>query len=108
MRFWVSWYQPTDDFRPLTYPPNEAILGWWCTGFRCDDAATICALVEIKNNKYDINEIEEAVDEAILEDWPEAELGRFCEPVEDDWLPGDRFQIDDDDEWIRERLGIKK
>ena len=70
--YWVSWYQPTGDCRPLTYPPNEAVLGWWATGKRCsDDATTICAWVRA--------ETEDAARTAILRDWPEADEWRFCE-----------------------------
>lgn len=29
MRFWLSWHQPTEDYRPLTDPPVEGVLGWW-------------------------------------------------------------------------------
>lgn len=53
-RWWLSWYQPGPDYRPLTYPPNEQILGWWCTGQGGPvagsdvDLFTLCALVEAK------------------------------------------------------------
>ena len=69
--FWLSWYQPTEDYRPLKFPPNEAVLGWWCSGERCSGgAATLVAEVL-------------AVDEAeakavVVKDWPEAREWRFC------------------------------
>ena len=88
---WISWHQPTDDYRPLTYPPNPAILGWWCSGYT-DDAATLCALVQAPD--------EAIAQAAVLKDWPEAERWRFCEPRETTSL-GDRFKPT---EWMIERM----
>lgn len=91
--YWISWYQPTEDYRPLSFPPNEAVLGWWCTGTRCDDdASTLCAWVRAGD--------EEAAKAAVLRDWPEAAEWRFCEQrghVE----TGGRFPLSD---WMRERM----
>lgn len=88
MRYWVSWYQPTKDYRPLTYPPNEAILGWWCSG-----ASTLCALVSASDK------VEAGA--AITKDWPEAKEWRFVYEKGDKWLPGDRFPLKD---WMRDRF----
>ncbi len=101
MRWWISWYQPTQDKRPLTYPPNAAVLGWWCSGQRCDDDAltlcawTLCAVVEATTPL--------SAKRAINKDWPEAKEWRFCEPTEDDFVPSDRFVKEP---WQCERLGI--
>jgi len=83
--YWISWYQPTEDYRPLTYPPNAGILGCWCTGVRADGASTLCAMVHA-------NSQEQA--EAIVQiDWPEAEEWRFCD--ETDLNLGDRFPVEE-------------
>lgn len=94
-RYWVSWLQTTEDYRPLTFPPNGRVLGWWCSGYRSsDDAATICALVAA--------ETEDDAKAVILKDWPEADEWRFCDEVEPDWDPnkGGRFPPS---EWSVER-----
>lgn len=92
-RFWISWHQPTEDERPLTYPPGPSILGWWCSGYDQDGIPTLCALVEAEsesNAKADIKL-----------DWPEAERWRFVNEVATDWLPGDRFPLPD---WSAARI----
>jgi len=94
MRFWMSWYETSEDYRPVTFPPNEHILGWWCTGVRLEDeASTICAWVEA-------NDEEEAKD-YIYEDWPGEHEYRFTEQVDGDWVPGDRFPLSP---WMEERI----
>mgnify|MGYP006921408983 CR=1 FL=1 len=93
MRFWISWYQPTGDHRPLAYPPHRSILGWWCTGFASEGVATICALVEAAD--------EDTAKAAVRVDWPEAERWRFCEEHDGSAL-GTRFPLSD---WMRERIG---
>ena len=45
-RFWMSWYDAEEDYRPLHDPPSEAILGWWCSGEHADGRATLVALVQ--------------------------------------------------------------
>lgn len=94
MRFWLSWHQPGEDFRPLAYPPNAAILGWWLSGRDANDVATLCALVTAED--------ETAAKQAVRIDWPEAERWRFCNQVADDFLPGDRFPLKP---WMKERAG---
>lgn len=79
--YWVSWYQPTKDYRPMAFPPGEPILGWWCTG-HADEGATICAVVAAPN--------ESAAWKSVRADWPEA-VERFCEPGSR--LVGERFVI---------------
>ena len=93
LRFWLSWVQPTEDYRPLTYPPNAAILGWWCSGYDNGDRATLGALVEARS--------ERDAKRAVHQDWPEATGWRFVEERPSDWLPGDRFPLDP---WMQERL----
>ena len=90
---WISWFQPTDDHRPLTFPPNKHILGWWCTGTRGVDAAsTMVAMVNVKSDS-------EAKD-AIKVDWPEANEWRFCE-TKFNLALSDRFPLDG---WAKERF----
>ncbi len=100
-RFWISWVQPTSDYRPITYPPNNAIIGYWCSGSSSDmdeednddtDAWILCALVQACN--------ENEAKEAIYKDWPEATEWRFFEPKSNNWLPSDRFPLED---WMKER-----
>ncbi len=96
-RYWMSWLQPTEDYRPLTYPPHKGILGWWCSGYS-DDGATLCAVVEAVDFT--------GVEAAIFKDWPEAFVGpdgwRFSEEIEGmDWRPSDRFPLEP---WMVERF----
>lgn len=95
-RYWLSWYQNTDDYRPLSYPPNKGILSWWCSG-HSDKGATICALVEGKSEEDAWNNVSI--------DWKSNEREyRFCDEVDKDWLPSDRFPITE--KWQKERIGI--
>lgn len=88
-RFWISWYQPTDDYRPVYDPAKESEpLGhaYWCSGQRCsDDAWTMCAMVDAED--------ESAAEEVIQKYWPEAKEWRFCEEKPASWTPGDRFPM---------------
>jgi hypothetical protein len=99
-RYWVSWTQRTEDFRPLSYPPNESILGWWCSGSDGDGNAVLCAVVAAAEDSD--------VCSAIFKDWPEAKdeimnnnWRIFCEKKVD-WKPGDRFPINKT--WMAERF----
>lgn len=95
--WWVSWYQPTEDYRPLRYPPGDAILGWWCSGQRlADDAWTIVAHVCAAN--------EGEAQATVLTDWPEATEWRFCDPGPPK-PPGDRFPLND---WMKARYAEAK
>lgn len=67
---WISWFQPTEDHRPIQYPPTEKVLGWWCTGEN-EKGKTLVALVD--------SESEEDAQIQIRLNWPEAETWRFCE-----------------------------
>jgi hypothetical protein len=98
-RWWLSWYQAGPDHRPMTYPPNEAILGWWCTGFT-DEAGgfsnvdILCALVQAES--------EDAAWAAVLKDWPDMIDHRFIEPKEADYaVQSDRFPLSD---WMIPRM----
>lgn len=88
-RFWISWYQPTDDWRPVYDPAMESEpFGhrYWCSGQRCgDDAWTVCAIVEASDAH--------TARCAVQKYWPEAFEWRFCEEKAMDWTPGDRFPI---------------
>lgn len=81
-RIWLSWYQKTEDERPLKFPP-EGVLGYWNTGQRLSDGAwTLCALVE-SASIMDAKKI-------IEKNWPEA-AWRFGKIVDSNLKPGDRF-----------------
>ncbi len=82
---WISWYQPTDDYRPVNFPPSEKILAWWCTG-QSDKGAVICCLVD------ELGESEAKAQ--IVKNWPEAEQWRFCE-IKTDKKFNDRFPVSD-------------
>lgn len=92
-RFWMSWIVSEEDYRPLTFPPNAAILGWWCSGYDTDDHSILCGLVEAKN--------EAAARKAVLRDWPGISW-RFVEPKDTNHIiQSDRFPLSD---WMKERM----
>jgi hypothetical protein len=93
-RFWLSWIQPTPDYRPVMDPPNDAVLGWWCTGFDSNDSAILCAGVQASTPS--------AAKKAIAMDWPEAEIAvwRFCDVIEPPFKLSDRFPLKG---WAKER-----
>jgi hypothetical protein len=99
VRFWMSWNETSHDYRPVTSPPNKAILGWWCSGEAGDGSYfTLVAWVEAKNEKE--------AKTAIQKDWPlRGREWRFIEEREPDWLPGDRFPLSD---WSKKRLNQEK
>lgn len=98
-RFWMSWACDSDDHRPLTYPPNDAIRGWWCSGYDADGNAILCAVVDATS--------ESEAAKAVHCDWPESLEyvrnydWRFIEPRDGTWKPGDRFPASD---WMIDRL----
>ena len=98
-RFWVSWLQPTEDYRALTFPPNESIIGYWCSGYASgandESIPILCAVVDAAD--------QEAAAEAVKKDWPEWQEWRFIEERDADYKPGDRFPIDGC-EWMQERF----
>lgn len=95
-RFWLSWTQPTEDYRPLTDPPDTRVIGWWCSGYDSNQRPRLCALVRA-------GDLDEAK-RAIRISWPEAPTTRQAWRIEDqrpsDWLPGDRFPMSP---WMTER-----
>jgi hypothetical protein len=93
--YWLSWIQPTEDFRPLNDPPRDAVLGWWCSGYDGSDNATLCAGVLAKSGA--------AAKKTIQHDWPEAAIWRFCEEQAPDFTPGDRFPLKG---WAKERWDV--
>ena len=93
LRYWISWYQPTSDYRPITDPPTKRILGWWCSGERADGTAVLCALVDAQT--------EGEAKRAVGVSWPDDVEWRFFNECPADWLPGDRFPLDD---WMRARI----
>lgn len=83
----------------MTYPPNNAVKGWWLSGYDSEDNAVLCAVV-------DADSIEAAVASINL-DWPESGMTansgyRFIEKKPDlKWVPGDRFPLAG---WMKDRL----
>lgn len=86
----ISWFQPTDDHRPLSFPPNENVLGWWKTG-EGDRGATLVAIVKAES--------EEEAQQVILKDWPEVVDWRFCGDQEHTRVTS-RYPLQD---WMIER-----
>lgn len=88
-RYWISWVCAADDYRPLTFPPHEAICGWWCSGRDASDNAILCAVVDAASDSD--------AAQAIFREWPEAAEAvqqsgwRFMEQRVQGWSPGDRF-----------------
>ena len=99
--YWVGWVQPTADYRPLTYPPNQAILGWWCTGKLLSDhvydGATLAALVKASD--------EATAKTAVLNDWPEAKDWRFCDGMKSLPVLGSRYPLA---AWMQERFRLTR
>jgi hypothetical protein len=98
-RFWLSWEETSDDYRPITDPPNQAVLAWWCSGTAGDGSySTLVAMVEAED--------EIAAKRAVVLSWPPARgvapMWRFCEERGFDWRPGDRFPISKG--WSLERI----
>lgn len=82
--WWISWYQPGEDYRALTWPPPPAILAYWCSGYTGDGShATVVALVRAPTAAQARAEV------VASEAWPDAGEERFCEPRTGP--PGDRF-----------------
>lgn len=93
-RWWISfWFKGGEDFRPLNYPPNPSVLGWWCSGEDENGNPSICVCVEAPT--------ESAAKRDIRIDWPEATDWRFCEEKPRGWSPSDRFPLSD---WMQERF----
>lgn len=97
-KWWLSWVQPTEDFRPLSFPPNKDVLGWWCSGYSSDEHAILCAAVQAVD--------EDAAWEAIMKDWPDMGEVRFCGSKDSEWLPSDRFPLRtrNGDDWMAKRF----
>ena len=95
-RYWLSWYEKSEDHRPLKYPPGKNILGWWCSGYRGDgESKTMVALVKAGSESIAWLHVER--------DWPQPQgmEQRFCNEVSDNWRPSDRFPIAD---WMKPRI----
>lgn len=86
--FWMSWWQPGDDYRPVAWPPPEAVLAYWCTGYRGGDGTDEAAVVALVRA-----EDADAAWAAIRTEgaWADAGEERFCEPRDGSQPPGDRF-----------------
>jgi hypothetical protein len=95
-RYWVSWFELSPDYRPLTDPPSLSILGWWCSG-ESEEGWSLVAWVEAVDDV--------AAKQAVRENWPPENEGgptwRFCHPRAD--VPSGRFPLSD---WMRIRAGL--
>lgn len=98
-RYWISWNEYSEDYRPITSPPTGPVLGWWCSGHG-EDHVTLCAVVRATSAL--------AAKEEVLKNWPSgARLPewRFCEQKDADFTPGDRFPVRPES-WSAERFGM--
>jgi hypothetical protein len=90
-KYWISWKQPGDDYRPIYDPTKESAPfngAYWCSGEGEDGQghySTMCAVVHAED--------EDAAKGLVLKYWPDLSDWRFCDEKESDWKPGDRFQI---------------
>lgn len=95
-RWWLSWWQPGSDCRPMVLPVAMPILGWWRTGTRgqgdepedreWSPASSLVAWVEADSP--------EDARTALLPYWPESAKAQWRfepEDVESSWRPSDRF-----------------
>ena len=96
-RWWLSFLSYREDYRPLKFPPREAIRGWWCSGDQGDGAAIICAVVDAPSEREAKKEVKR--------DWPEACGWRFIEEVGFPGIGGDRFPPSG---WMKPRLAVLK
>ena len=96
MLYWCSWVCDNDDHRPVTYPPNEAILGWWCSGYDSQYNAILCALVQADSESLALSSVEQ--------DWPEFD-GNWRYIRETDTLLTDRFPLSD---WMEPRVSAAR
>lgn len=86
-RFWISWHQPTEDWRSINFPPI-GVMGYWCSGYRGeDDVPILVALVDAES--------EDDAKAVVLKDWPEATDWRFVKKRTQDYRTGDRFPLPD-------------
>jgi len=94
MKYWISWVQTSEDYRPLTAPPNGGIWGWWCSGETGEGDAILCAWVQADSK--------EEAEDVIYQDWPEAKEveWRFFNSKPIGWKPSDRFPLS---KWMRNR-----
>ena len=87
-RFWLSWPQPTKDYRPLTDPPVTGVLGWWCSGYDSEDRAVLCALVAANTVG--------AAKSLVRQSWPEAPARRASWRIESEqavnWLSSNYYK----------------
>jgi hypothetical protein len=100
---WISWHQPTDDFRPLHFPPRDEVLGWWKSGNAPNATVGKRGSVVTRLVAMVAADDEKTAREVILHEWPEAEDWMFCcdheEPFELEYSP-----YRDSPMWIRERF----
>jgi hypothetical protein len=97
-RWWASWCCYDDDYRPLTYPPNKEILGWWVTDKTPSDLfgpdrVTICGLIQAPTEAH--------AREAIQTDWPDADTRFVVEKEPYEFEESDQFPLSD---WMVSRL----
>lgn len=96
--FWVGWQFKGADWRPIHFPPNEGILGWWKTGEAACGEPTISTLVG-----WVEAETEEAAVALVSEEWDVDLRGgdlRFVEQKQK-VVTSDRFPTKD---WMVGRL----
>ena len=83
--YWLSWCEPGEDFRLLTYPPPESIVAYWNTG-EDGDGSTVVALVRAESLAAAWSAVKNVAA------WPNAGKERFGhEYTRPELPPKDRF-----------------
>ncbi len=77
-RWWVSWHQGGDDYRPVQWPLAKPLIAYWCSGHG-EDSASLCLLAEA--------DTAQEVDDAIMAYWPDRGEMRFFEERAAGWTP---------------------
>lgn len=98
MYFWVTWKQPTKDYRPSKpFQTNENILGWWCIEEPAgEEPAILAALVKANNSRL--------AKMSILHEW--CDLGDWISiQTRDDIDIGDKYPLDG---WMTVRFEQEK
>lgn len=85
-RYWISWFQPGEDYRPTIYPPGDKILGYWASGYGVQ-GTSMCLLGQAENDSDLMEQVHSAWPETVTVVW------RFFEEKPENWEPGDRFPL---------------
>jgi hypothetical protein len=83
-RWWCSWTtEEIGNYRPLTDPPSENILGWWFCGFNKKHCAVISAIVaaDTKQQAWEFIDL----------DFPVDKDTRPCQEIPTNYILNEKF-----------------